>query len=361
MSTDPPYNDNRMTKIAAIGTAVPEHVLTQAKAREFAAAYFQSRRGDVERLLPVFKHAGIEKRYLSMTPEWFFQPRTFAEKNNRYIEESTRLGGEVLRACSEQSGIALSEITHLVYVSTTGLATPSVDSRLLNTLDLSPNLVRTPVWGLGCAGGAAGLALSHRLAKGDPKAVVALVCVELCSLTFHFEDFTKSNFIATALFGDGAAGLIVVGDAHTSNGPDILATRSTTWPGSLDVMGWNFDAVGMQVVFSQAIPQVVRDKVYENTAGFLAAENREFSDIKHWVAHPGGTKVIEAYEEVLPLPPCAMTHARTVLRDYGNMSSPTVLFVLERLMQSAHMQPSDFGVLTALGPGFSSENVLLRF
>lgn len=361
MSANPAYNDNRMTKIAAIGTAVPEHVLMQAKAREFASAYFQSRRGDVERLLPVFENAGIEKRYLSMPPEWFFQPRTFAEKNNRYIEESTRLGGEVLRACSEQSRIRLSEVTHLVYVSTTGLATPSIDSRLLNTLDLSPNLIRTPVWGLGCAGGAAGLALAHRLAQGEPKAVVALVCVELCSLTFHFEDFTKSNVIATALFGDGAAGLLVVGDAHTSHGPEILATRSTTWPGSLDVMGWNFDAVGMQVVFSQAIPQVVREKVYDNTSEFLVAAKREFSDIAHWIAHPGGTKVIEAYEEVLPLPACAMTNARSVLRDYGNMSSPTVLFVLERLLKSASPRSGDFGVLTALGPGFSSENVLLRF
>jgi alkylresorcinol/alkylpyrone synthase len=335
--------------------------LTQTKAREFAAAYFQSRRGDVERLLPVFENAGIEKRYLSMPPEWFFQPRTFAEKNNRYIEESTRLGGEVLRAGSEQSGIALSEITHLVYVSTTGLATPSIDSRLLNTLDLSPNLVRTPVWGLGCAGGAAGLALAHRLAAGDPKAVVALVCVELCSLTFHFEDFTKSNFIATALFGDGAAGLFVVGDAHSSPGPEILATRSTTWPGSLDVMGWNFDAVGMQVVFSQAIPQVVRERVHGNTSEFLSSECHAFSDITHWIAHPGGTKVIEAYEEVLPFPPCAMMHARSVLRDYGNMSSPTVLFVLERLLRVATPKPGELGLLTALGPGFSSENLLLRF
>ena len=159
-----------MSKIAAIATSVPPHVLPQAQAREFAARYFRGQRRDVERLLPVFDHACIETRYISMPPDWFFQPRTFAEKNNRYIEESTRLGAEVLRACSEQSQISLSEITHLIYVSTTGLATPSIDSRLLNALDLSPNLVRTPVWGLGCAGGAAGLALAHLLAKGDPGA-----------------------------------------------------------------------------------------------------------------------------------------------------------------------------------------------
>jgi alkylresorcinol/alkylpyrone synthase len=201
------------------------------------------------------------------------------------------------------------------------------------------------------------------MAKGDPKAVVALVCVELCSLTFHFEDFSKSNFIATALFADGAAGVMVVGDdkAAEARGPAILAAGTTTWPDSLDVMGWNFDAVGMQVVFSHAIPQIVREKVLENTSEFLAANEAGFSDIRHWIAHPGGMKVIEAYEQTLPMLHCAMTHARAVLRENGNMSSPTVLFVLEHLMTSGDTSAGDLGILTALGPGFSADNLLLRF
>jgi alkylresorcinol/alkylpyrone synthase len=354
-----------MTHIAAVATAVPEHVLTQSRAREFAASYFRIHNRDVERLLPVFDHAGIETRHISMPPAWFLSPHTFAEKNNRYIEESTRLGSEVLRKCSEQSGIGLGEITHLIYVSTTGLATPSIDSRLLNVLGLSPNIVRTPVWGLGCAGGAAGLALAHRLAKGDPEAVIALVCVELCSLTFHFEDFSKSNVIATALFGDGAAGVLVVGDDRakrlTHAGPSVLAVGTTTWPDSLDVMGWNFDAVGMQVVFSQSIPQVVREKVHDNTVAFLSTSGHSFEDVAHWIVHPGGTKVMEAYEAALPLPPCALTHARESLREFGNMSSPTVLFVLDRLLRKGKPRPGELGLLTALGPGFSSENLLLQF
>lgn len=354
-----------MTHIAAVATAVPAHVLPQSQAREFAASYFRSQRRDVERLLPVFDHTGIETRYISMPPEWFLSPHTFAEKNNRYIEESTRLGSEVLGRCSEHSGIGLREITHLIYVSTTGLATPSIDSRFLNVLSLSPNVVRTPVWGLGCAGGAAGLALAHRLAKGDPEAVIALVCVELCSLTFHFEDFSKSNVIATALFGDGAAGVLVVGDDRARKlkraGPSIMGVGTTTWPDSLDVMGWNFDAVGMQVVFSQAIPQVVRDKVHGNTKSFLESSGRSFDDISHWIVHPGGTKVMEAYESVLPLPQCALTHARETLRVYGNMSSPTVLFVLDQLLRKGSPRSGEVGLLTALGPGFSSENLLLKF
>lgn len=351
-----------MPKIAALATAVPPHVISQKTAREFAAAYFRGHRRDVQRLLPVFENAGIETRHTCVPPEWFLSPKSFPEKNDLYIDWSTRLGADVLTKCCEASGIPLDGITHIVFVSTTGLSTPSIDSRLVNVLELSPHIVRIPVWGLGCAGGAAGLALANRLAQGDPHTVVALVCVELCSLTFHFTDFSKSNFVATALFADGAAGLLIVGDAHSKSiaGASILATGTTTWPDSLDVMGWNFDAAGMQVVFSHAIPQIVRDKVRVNTAEFLAANATEFGDIKHWVMHPGGTKVIEAYEEVLPLPPRAMTHARRVLRDHGNMSSPTVLFVLERLLKSGWASSGDFGVLTALGPGFSSENILLR-
>jgi alkylresorcinol/alkylpyrone synthase len=298
-----------------------------------------------------------------MPPGWFLSPKTFPEKNNLYLDWSTRLGAEVVASCATSSGIALRDITHIIFVSTTGLATPSIDSRLVNVLGLSPHIVRTPIWGLGCAGGAAGLGLAYRMASGDPQAVVVLVCVELCSLTFHFEDFSKSNFIATALFADGAAGVLVVGDGRSAvaRGPAILAAGTTTWPDSLDVMGWNFDAVGMQVVFSHAIPQIVREKVLENTSEFLDANDVAFPDIRHWIAHPGGMKVIEAYEQTLPMPQCAMTHARAVLRENGNMSSPTVLFVLARLMASGGIAEGDLGILTALGPGFSADNLLLRF
>lgn len=352
-----------MPRIAAIATAVPPHVITQPEARQFAASYFRGHRRDVERLLPVFEHAGIDKRHICVPPDWFLTPKSFPEKNGLYIDWCTRLGAEALRSCSATSGIPLTAITHIVFVSTTGLATPSIDSRLVNVLGLSPHIARTPVWGLGCAGGASGLALANRLAKGDPQAIVALVCVELCSLTFHFADFSKSNFIATALFADGAAGVLVVGDDRhdAASGPVIRSSGTTTWPDSLDVMGWNFDAAGMQVVFSHAIPQIVRDKVRANTDEFLADCGVGYEAIRHWIAHPGGTKVIEAYEEVLPLPPCAMSHARAVLRDYGNMSSPTVLFVLDRLMREAAPSQGDLGFLTALGPGFSSENILLEF
>ncbi len=355
-----------MPRIASVATAVPPHRITQADAAAFAALHFRSHRKDIDRLMPVFEHAGIETRYTCVPPAWFAAPKTFGEKNDLYIEWCTRLGETVARDCMARAGLTPDAISHIIFVSTTGLATPSIDSRLMNVLSLGPHVVRTPLWGLGCAGGAAGLSHAYRAACVRPDACVLLVAVELCSLTFHFGDFSKSNVVATALFADGAAGVLVAGDAlefenHGRSCPVILGTQSTTWPDSLDVMGWNFDSVGMQVVFSRSIPGIVKAKVRTNIDEFLSAHDLTFDHIQHMVTHPGGMKVIEAYEEALGLPAERMTHARTVLRDYGNMSSPTVLFVLNRLLASDGRRTGNHAIVTALGPGFSAENILLQF
>ncbi len=354
----------RMPRIAAVATALPPYKITQAEARAFAASYFRSQRRDVDRLLPVFDHSGIESRYLCVPPDWFTSPKTFAEKNGLYIDWCTRLGAQVMHDCLDQAGLSAGRIDHLIFVSTTGLATPSIDSRLINVLGLRSHVRRTPIWGLGCAGGAAGLSHTYREAISDPNAVVMLVTVELCGLTFHFGDFSKSNFIASALFADGAAGALVVGDDVTecaAGGPAILAAQSTIWPDSLDVMGWNFDNVGMQVVFSHAIPGIVKEKTRQNMDEFLGEHDLTFEQVRHLVVHPGGAKVIDAYQNALSLDSGRMAQARTVLRDFGNMSAPTVLFVLKQTLANGSVSPGDYGVLTALGPGFSAENVLLRF
>lgn len=348
-----------MPSIAAVVSAPPPHVMPQAVAREITAAHFRDRREDAARLAVIFENAGIETRRFCVPPEWFREPRSFREKNDLYIEWSTRLGAQAARACAARSGIALDRVTHIVFVSTTGLATPSVDARLLNVLELGPHVVRVPVWGLGCAGGAAGLGLAGRLARSEPEAVVLLVAVELCGLTFHFEDFSRSNFVACALFADGAAAALVTGDGWPPAGPVLRGARATTWPASLDVMGWNFDSVGMQVVFSQQIPRIVRERVRGDLEGFLREQGASLAEIRHFLAHPGGAKVIAAYEEALGLDPPATGHARAVLREHGNMSSVSVLYVLERFLASGEGRAGDLAVLTALGPGFSAENLLL--
>ncbi len=352
-----------MTRIIATSTAVPPHAIPQPKARQFALTHFRDSGLDLERLATVFDHAGIDTRYSCMPPEWFGNGRDFGESNAVYIDWATRLGEQVARHCLAQAELTPGDLDHIIFVSTTGLATPSIDARLANVLGLRSDIRRTPLWGLGCAGGASGLAHAYRAALADPTARVLLVAVELCSLTFKSDDYSKSNFVATALFADGAAGVLVAGDEATidSDGPAITAASSTTWPDSLDVMGWNFDSVGMQVVFSRSIPKLVRDKARTNIEDFLNNNALTFDDLAAFIVHPGGPKVMEAYQEALPLPAAYFDGARAVLRDYGNMSSPTVLFVLDRCLRADTPNPGANALVTALGPGFSAENVLLQF
>jgi alkylresorcinol/alkylpyrone synthase len=257
-------------------------------------------------------------------------------------------------------------VDHVVFVSSTGESTPSLDARLANLLGFRQDVRRTPIWGLGCAGGAAGLSRARDFALADPAARVLLVALELCSLTFQRGDLDRRNLVATSLFSDGAAAAVVMGaDAEPagdapSHSLELLASRSTLWPDTLDVMGWTVDQKGFHVVFSRDIPSIVRSWVRANLEEFLAANALELGDVAHVIAHPGGPKVLAAYATSLGLPMEAFRHAREVLRTCGNMSSPTCLFVLERTLEAGDFHPGELGVVSALGPGFSSEYLLIR-
>ncbi|MBZ0266006.1 type III polyketide synthase [bacterium] len=349
--------------IASVSTAVPSTRVTQVDARDYAARFFEGKLRSLSRLLPVFEHADIDSRYLAIPKSWYEEEKTFLEKNNTYIEWATRLGAEAGQSALQKAGLQAKDVDHIMFISTTGLATPSIDARLINVMGLSPHVNRTPIWGLGCAGGAMGLSQAWHWLKGNPDKIVLMIVVELCSLTFHFHDYSKSNLIALALFADGAAGVVLGGKDSGLKGAEILDTRSTLWMDSLDVMGWNFHNEGMQVVFSKAIPGIVNKKARTNIEEFLKLKGKTLSDINEWIVHPGGLKVIEAYEDSLDLSKEALRHTRKVLKNYGNMSSATVLFVLEECLRSldtAEQSENKLGLLTALGPGFSAENLLIR-
>ncbi len=226
-----------MPRITSVATATPDHRLAQAEARSFAEEFFSGSDLDLARMLAVFDNAGIEMRYVCMPPEWFRTPHPFDEKNRLCVEWATRRGAEAARRCLDRAGLDAAELTDIIFVSTTGLATPTIDSRLIDVLELAPHVCRMPLWGLGCGGGAAGIAHAAELAIAHPRARVLLVAVELCSLTFNHADMSKANLVATALFADGAGAVLVSGDEHGSDGLAILGARSTTWPGSLDVIG----------------------------------------------------------------------------------------------------------------------------
>lgn len=353
-------------RIAAVATAVPPHVVRQEDARTLASHLFTEMLEKHPRLLEVFDNSTIRTRHTCMPLEWFGHDHDFAEKNALYLEHALALAGEVAGRVLDHAGLAPTDIDHLVFVSTTGLATPSLDARLANTLGFRADFRRTPVWGLGCAGGAVGLARARDFALADPRSRVLLVALELCTLTFQRGDVSKRNLVAASLFADGAAAVLVLGaevEPPPRNGTrplELLASRSVLWPDTLDVMGWDVDGAGLHVIFSRDIPSIVRDKVRPSLEAFLAAQGLALERLDHVVAHPGGLKVLEAYAETLGRPAEAFRHARDVLAEYGNMSSPTCLFVLERFLRDGDIRAGETAVVAALGPGFSSEYVLAR-
>jgi alkylresorcinol/alkylpyrone synthase len=350
-----------MSRIVSVGTAVPPHRITQAEVRTFAAGFFGSTYPDIERLLGLFDHTEIETRHICNPPEWYTRPRTFVEKNRAYIDWALRLGADAIETCLKKVQVRPEQIDCLIFVSTTGLATPSMDARLIGHLGFGVHTRRTPIWGLGCAGGVAGVAHAHHHLLGHPESLALVVSVELCSLTFNFGDKSKSNLVATALFGDGAAAVLIAGEDSHLPGPEIVDTRTTLWPDSLGVMGWNFETEGMQVVFSRAIPSIVHELGADNLREFVADNGLTLADVDRLITHPGGAKVIQAYEEALTLTNSKLDGARTILRNYGNMSSASVLFVLEHELRKRKPPENAWGLMSALGPGFSSELALLRF
>lgn len=349
-----------MPKLISAATAIPQHRVTQSEAKAIASGIFGSRLKDFDRLLPLFENTDIETRYLCVPPDWFGKPHSLEEKNEIYIRSATELGAEAARRLMKDTNTDPDQIDYVIYINTTGLATPSIDARLINILGLRRDIRRTPIWGLGCAGGAAGLSHAYHHAVGHPKDRVLVVAVELCGLTFIHDDFSKSNFVASALFADGAAAALVCGDDVESDGLDIVDTQSTFYPDSLEVMGWNIVSRGMQVVFDKRIPKIVLDNAASELDGLLEDNDIERDSVTQFLYHPGGAKVVDAYEKAYGTNGKGFHHSRAVLRDYGNMSSVTVLYVVERYLKERESADSGYGVISALGPGFCSESLLVK-
>lgn len=349
-----------MPRIREVTTTVPKYRIDQQTAREFARDLFSQSALDIDRLLPLFENAGIETRYFSAPPAWFRTPHSLAEKNEIYVEAATDLAAAAARDLFDRIRVGPRDIDYIIYVNTTGLATPSIDARLVNVLGLRTDVRRTPVWGLGCAGGAAGLSHAYHHLLGHPDQRVLLIATELCGLTFLADDHSRSNLVATALFGEGTAAVLVNGDEIEEPGLKILGTGSRFYPDSLDVMGWSIVSTGLQVVFARRIPDIVEKNAADDFRAFLAQYELDISDIDRFLIHPGGTKVIEAYRSALNLTNGHLDLPREVLREYGNMSSVTVLFVLEKYLRKYGFDNGGHGLVSALGPGFCSESLLLE-
>lgn len=307
-------------------------------------------RGLLARMMPVYENAGISTRYSCVPMEWYERPHGWAEKNALYVRHATELLDEAARDALAAARVGVRDIDAVVAVSTTGIATPSLDALLMERLGTRRDVLRLPIFGLGCAGGVLGLARSAEFARDR---TVLLLIAELCALTFRRNDQSKSNVVASALFGDGAAALVI---GPSGVGPAILASGEYTWPASLDIMGWKVEDDGLGVVFSRDIPTLTRTDFRRAAAEFLDRQGMSMRDIDHFVCHPGGAKVLDALEEAFDLPAGAMADARSVLHDYGNMSAVTVFFVLERVLKAGARGRM---LLSSLGPGFTAAFTLL--
>ncbi|ADV68521.1 type III polyketide synthase [Deinococcus maricopensis] len=341
--------------VRALVTGTPPHRTPQTAIREAARTLFP-RMSQRQQMLDVFTNANIDTRFLARPLDWYLEPHDFADKNAVYVQETLALSERLTLGALQQANVAPADVDAVVFVSSTGISTPSLDATLMNRLGLNPHAVRLPLWGLGCAGGAAGLARAADLVRAGFQRVL-LLAVELCSLTLVRNDESKSNFVGTGLFADGGAALLLTPDDGAGGLARLHGARSTLIPDSEDIMGWDVVGDGLKVRFSRDIPTLVRRMMRDNADEALRAAGWTRDDAAVFVVHPGGTKVIAAYEDALSLPPGALDASRETLRGYGNMSSATVLFVLqETLRRGAHGR----GLLSAMGPGFSAEHVLIE-
>ncbi|MEC9347761.1 MAG: type III polyketide synthase [Pseudomonadota bacterium] len=334
--------------VSGVATANPSHVLHQAEVARRAGELFAGALKSFDRLRPVYENAEIATRYSCVPISWYQEVHSFADRNALYLKHAVDLLEQVAVEAVTAAGRGLEEIDGLVVVSTSGIATPSLDALLMERLRLKRTMERLPVFGLGCAGGVLGLARTAQMARSRPGALYLFLVVELCGLTFRSQDFSKSNVVATALFGDGAAGALV---GTGVEGAEILHHGEHTWPDTLDIMGWDLGDDGLSVIFSRDIPTHVRTMLRGALADYLERTGDCRDDIVHVLSHPGGAKVLDALEEILDLPGGGLTHSRQVLRDFGNMSAATVMFVLAAAQRDGLAGRT---LLTTLGPGFTA-------
>jgi len=335
--------------LIGLSTALPPHVMTQGDVAERVRANFADARTEfLERLMPVYVNAGIERRSTCVPIEWHYASHGWRERSAIYLESAVALLERAAVDCLANVGLRAQDIDAVVVASTSGIATPSLDAVLINRLGLRHDIKRLPIFGLGCAGGVLGLARAADLARLEPDANVLFLVVELCSLWFRGTEKTIANFVSTALFADGAAAAVV---STCGDGVLFGPAGEHTWYDTLDIMGWNIEDDGLQVRLSRDIPTLVRTRMREAVTEFLARHGLDLGDIRHFVCHPGGMKVVAAMEEAIGLAEGTLAEARGVLRDHGNMSAVTVLFVLDRMLKAG---ASGRMLMSALGPGFTA-------
>jgi alkylresorcinol/alkylpyrone synthase len=347
-------------RILAAEQALPPHFVPQEKLLAAFRALWGQKHFNLDRLEQLHRAVRVGGRHLALPLEDYASLQSFAARNQAWTKAATELGAEAVRKALLAADVTPAQVDHLYFVTVTGIATPSIDARLVERLGLRADVKRIPIFGLGCVAGAAGLARAADVLRSQPGETAVLLAVELCSLTLQREDLSIPNIIASGLFGDGAAALVLDGGGR-GRGPSVVATRSVFYPGTERVMGWDVVDSGFKVVLSPQVPELVRARLRSDVDSFLQTCGLRRKEIAHYLCHTGGPKVLEAFEEALELPRSAMQRSWDSLQQVGNLSSASVLFVLADLLAAGEPKPGDHALLLAMGPGFCSELVLLRW
>ena len=357
-------------RIASVATAYPPYRYPQAVITEAFKKYLAGKIPEPRVIDRLHGSCGVEYRHLMFPIDNLGGFSGFEQSNDAWIQGATELGQKAIQTALDRAGLNASDMSAIFFASTTGIATPSIDARLTNLMDFRPNIKRTPIFGLGCVAGAAGISRAADYVRAYPKQYAILLTVELCSLTWQENDQSMGNLVACGLFGDGAAAVVLAGD-ETPHGrgtaavkapcPRILDTRSTLYPNTEHLVGWKFKDSGFNVVLSAEIPDLVRTYLRGNVDEFLADNDLSVPEICSFIFHSGGPKVLEAMETSLELPAGALAASWNSLRDTGNLSSSSVLSVMEDYLLNDPQKSGSYSMLAAMGPAFCSELVLLQW
>lgn len=348
-------------KIASVASALPAHYYSQEQIRDALKANWAAKLEQPKVLDRLHSRMGVQGRHLALPLEAYARPSSWGETNSTWIRVAQELGEAAIQKALARAGLSQSQLGALFFVSVTGIASPSIDARLVNRMRLPVNIKRIPIFGLGCVGGAAGIARAADYIRAYPNEAAVMLSVELCSLTWRSDDLSVANLIASGLFGDGAAAVVVSGKSLVSSGPEIIATRSVFYPDSEGLMGWDISEAGFRIVLSPDVPSLILQHLGKDVDDFLKAQGLCKCDIETWIMHTGGPKVLQATQSALHLPEAALNNSWNCLRKVGNLSSASVLLVLEEFMTSQRPAAGSYGVLAAMGPGFCSELVLVRW
>lgn len=348
-------------KIASAASAFPQHYYPQKFLLEKLREFWGDRLKNPQMLARLHRNVAVDGRHLALPPEKYHELDSWGKANDAWIRVAQELGEQALCRALHHAGLAPNELGALLFTSVTGISSPSIDAMLINRMGLSRNIRRVPIFGLGCVAGAAGIARAADYVRAYPAQSAALVSVELCSLTIQREDLSVANLISSGLFADGSAAVVVTGDEVNAIGPEILATRSVFYPETEEMMGWNISEKGFRITLSPEVPRLIRQHLGHDVDAFLADHDCARRDIGSWVLHTGGPKVLEATAAALGLNRGQLDASWDCLKRVGNLSSASVLVVLEDVMRHRRPEPGTLGVLAAMGPGFCSELVLLKW